>query len=71
MFLSERGVDWYRRQGIELRVLAPIELLALTVNPLAPRSHQFDSTELRTLLEQELADVPILDVLHPDYAAGS
>jgi hypothetical protein len=71
VFLSERGVGWYRRQGLDVRALAPIELLALTVNPLAPRSHRFDSVELRARLQQEISDVPIVDVLHPDYEAGA
>ncbi len=67
VFLAERGVEWYGRQGIGMQVLRPIELLALTVNPLAPRSHGFDSGELRALLGEAIADVPIFDVLHPGY----
>jgi hypothetical protein len=67
VFLAEKGLDWYRRQGVELRVLRPIELLALTVNPLAPESHRFDSGELRALLAAELPDVSIFDVLDPAY----
>jgi hypothetical protein len=70
VFLADRGLDWYRRQGVELRVLRAIELLALTVNPLAPESHRFDSAELRARLAEEIADVPIYDVLDPGYARG-
>ena len=67
VFLGDRGIDWYERQGIHVRVLRPIELLALTVNPVAPQSHTLDSAELRALLAQELGELPIFDVLHPDY----
>jgi hypothetical protein len=67
VFLAGRGLDWYRRQGLHVRVLRPIELLALTVNPLAPQSHSLDSAELRALLTQELGELPVFDVLHPDY----
>ncbi|HEY1833492.1 MAG TPA: hypothetical protein VGG08_03580 [Solirubrobacteraceae bacterium] len=67
VFLHERSVEHYRRAGIELRVLKPIELLALTVNPLAPQSHSFDSTRLRALLAGELDGLPIFDVRHPEY----
>ena len=67
VFLAEHRIDWYRRQGLHLRVLRPIELLALTVNPVAPQSHSFDSAELRALLAQELGELPIFDVLHADY----
>jgi len=70
VFLSERGTEFYRRQGLAIETLQPIELLALTVNPLAPQSHRFDSVQLRGLLADAIADVPILDVLHPDYTGS-
>jgi len=68
VFLWKRGPDWYRRQGVQLRTLSSIELHAITVNPVAPQSHSFDSVELRGMLEEAIPDVPIFDVLHPDYA---
>jgi hypothetical protein len=68
VFLWKRGPDWYRRQGVYLQTLSSIRLQAITVNPVAPRSHSFDSAELRGLLEEAIADVPIFDVLHRDYA---
>jgi hypothetical protein len=70
VFLSERGPAWYRAQGIEIRTLAPTRLEALTVNPVAPQSHRFDSMSLRAALGEAIADVPIFDVLDPDYGAG-
>lgn len=62
VFLLRRGCKWFERQGISIRVLAPIRLRALTVNPLAPQSHSFDSRRLRALLQEAIPDVPILDV---------
>ncbi|MBA3807065.1 MAG: hypothetical protein H0X28_01525 [Solirubrobacterales bacterium] len=62
VFLAEHGCGWFARQGIHLRVLAPIHLRALTVNPVAPHSHVFDSKHLRGLLEEAIPRVPILDV---------
>ena len=67
VFLWKRGPEWYRRQGVQLRTLNRIELEAITVNPVAPQSHRFDSAQLRGLLEEAIGDVPIFDVLHPDY----
>jgi hypothetical protein len=67
VFLWKRGPEWYRRQGVVLRTLDRIALEAITVNPVAPQSHRFDSTELRGLLRDAIPDVPIFDVLHPDY----
>jgi hypothetical protein len=68
VFLSEHGPDWYRRQGIALEVLRSIDLRALTVNPIAPQAHRFDSHELREALEAAIEGVPIFDVLDPSYA---
>ncbi len=69
VFLSRRGPSWYRHQGISLEALRTIELKAITVNPVAPLSHQFESELLRTLVEQAVGDVPVLDVLDPSYLA--
>jgi len=62
VFLLRRGYRWFERRGISIRVLAPIRLRALTVNPVAPHSHSFDSRRLRALLEDAIPDVPIVDV---------
>jgi hypothetical protein len=63
VFLWKRGPEWYARQGVQLQTLRRIELLALTVNPVAPQSHRFDSAELRALLQEAIPSVPIFDVL--------
>ena len=69
MFLSRRGPGWYERQGLAIEVLQTIELRAITVNPVAPQSHRFDSRQLRELIAAAVADVPVLDVLDPAYLA--
>jgi hypothetical protein len=67
VFLADRGPSWYRAQGIDIYSLAATELEAITVNPVAPHSHRFDSATLRRLLREAIADPPpILDVLQPD-----
>jgi hypothetical protein len=63
VFLSERGPAWYRAQGIDVQTRCSIDLKAITVNPVAPQSHHFDSIQLRTLLAQAIGDVPNFDVL--------
>jgi hypothetical protein len=69
VFLARRGPRWYARQGISIEVLQTIELKAITVNPLAPQSHSFDSRELRESIESAVSDVPVLDVLDASYLA--
>jgi hypothetical protein len=70
VFLTERGPAWYRTQGVHLQALERTPLIALTVNPIAPQSHRFDSERLRALLRLAIPDTPILDVLHPDYRSA-
>ena len=69
VFLTRRGVSWYAAQGIELATIRRIELLAMTVNPVAPESHVLDSRELRKRLREEIPGVAVLDVRHADYGA--
>jgi hypothetical protein len=63
VFLTHHGPGWYRRQGVEIEVRTTIDLKAITVNPVAPQSHRFDSKQLRELIETTVQDVPVLDVL--------
>jgi hypothetical protein len=65
-FLSARGPSWYAKAGIALAVRAAIELKAITVNPVAPMSHAFDSRELRERIAQRVGAVPVIDVRAPD-----
>jgi hypothetical protein len=71
VFLTRRGPDWYRRQGLAIEVLQMIRLKAITVNPVAPQSHRFDSGQLRELIGAAVEDVPVLDVLDPGYPGYS
>lgn len=63
VFLSVHAPEWYSRQGVQLQARERIRLEAITVNPVAPRSHRFDSRQLRELLAETVPDVPIFDVL--------
>jgi len=67
VFLTGRGVDFYAGQGVHIQTLSSISLRAITVNPVAPQSHRFDSGQLRELIEAAVGDVPVLDVLDPSY----
>jgi hypothetical protein len=67
VFLAHEGPAWLAAHGVELRALRPISLRAITVNPVAPQSHRFDSAELRELLGERIQGVPIFDVLDPGY----
>lgn len=65
VFLRRHGAYWYRDRGLRIEVLEPTPLLAVTVNPVAPRSHRFDSRELRARITQTVPGLPVCDVLDP------
>ena len=67
VFLAGRELGWYAAQGIEILAARQTPLLALTVNPVAPQSHRFDSAQLRGLLADAIPDLPMFDVLDPAY----
>jgi hypothetical protein len=67
VFLSQRGPGFYARQGIGLQTLRGIDLRALTVNPIAPQSHSFESSRMRTMLGEAIAGVAIFDVMDQGY----
>jgi hypothetical protein len=70
VFFAKRGVDWYRRHGVDVRALHPTALEALTVNPVAPRSHRFDSMHLQALIREAIVNVPVYDVIQTMTMAG-
>ncbi|MFL5818661.1 MAG: hypothetical protein ACJ76L_13825 [Conexibacter sp.] len=63
VFLGRSTCARHRSRGVMLAVLAPIPLLAVTTNPVAPLRHRFDAEELRARIAAELPGVPVLDVL--------
>jgi hypothetical protein len=64
-FLSRRGPSWYAKAGLSLTVLQTIALKAITVNPVAPMSHAFDSRELCERIAQTVGEVCVVDVRAP------
>jgi hypothetical protein len=51
---------------VAIEVLRTIELRAITVNPVAPQSHSFDSATLREAIAAAVGAVPVFDVRAED-----
>lgn len=66
IFLSRHSPGWYARQGIALAVRETIDLRAITINPVAPRSHTLDSRALREAIATAIPDVHVVDVREPE-----
>jgi hypothetical protein len=66
-YLNGKAVSWFEKRGIHLRVVNATKLCAITVNPVAPLSHRFDSSELVRRLTASLSLTTVRDVLHESY----
>lgn len=62
VFLSNRSCSWYRGYGVSIEVLRPTVLAGLTVNPVAPLAHRFDSVVLRGELSAKLPGLFVCDL---------
>jgi hypothetical protein len=67
VFLRTRSPSWYRTTGVEIEVLRRVDLRAITVNPVAPLSHRFDSARLCAAVTRITPRVPIFDVRSHEY----
>jgi hypothetical protein len=67
VFLTDRGPSWYTGHNIDIHVARPIALAAITVNPVAPQSHRFDTMRLKALLRDAITGVPLFDVLEAAF----
>ncbi|MCF6459493.1 hypothetical protein [Clostridium sp. Cult3] len=57
--------DWLRfmRYGINVKVLNPINLVAITVNPYAPQGYYFEPNILLEKMRHYIKDIPVVDVV--------
>ncbi len=70
VFLTRRSLRFYAAHGVTIEALEPIRLAAITVNPVAPLAHSFESLSFRERVRDAAPDVPVFDVMHSSYAAG-
>ena len=59
------SVSWsqLRKKGLRVKVLAGIEVAAITVNPSAPGGYAFDHEELLRGVQEAIPDIPVIDVM--------
>jgi hypothetical protein len=57
--------DWLKfiKKGISVKVLNPINLAAITVNPYAPQGYYFEPDNLLGKMRYYIKDIPIVDVV--------
>jgi len=69
LFLGNQSLEWYAQQGLIIRVVYPTRLKAITVNPVAPGSHIFNSDKLLRMVREVISDVCVINVCDENYTS--
>jgi len=67
LFINERTYEKMAIKGLEIAVLRPINLLAITINPISASGYVFDKMEFKKRLEEQVG-IPIYNVLDEEEA---
>ena len=60
LFLSRKTFEKFQKKGGFIKVLNPINIIAITANPTSPSGYKFNKKEFLKLLKENI-DVPIYD----------
>lgn len=63
IFVSPKDWIMYQRYGINVKVLYPINLVAVTLNPYAPQGYYFDPEEFLRRTRHYVKDIPVVDLM--------
>lgn len=57
--------DWVRfnRQGVVVKVLDRVNLVALTLNPYSPKGHYFEPLDFLTRMKSQINQLPVMDLI--------
>lgn len=64
IFIEHRDWLYFKKAGIQIQVLDPIEIVAVTVNPYSPMGYYFDPQKFKNRLTEQLNPIPVFDVVH-------
>jgi hypothetical protein len=61
LFLSENILKKFQKKGGSIKILHPINIIAVTLNPTSPYGYEFDKNKFLNLLKENL-NVPVYDL---------
>lgn len=63
IFINRR--DWlkYEKYGIQVKVVYPIKLIGITLNPHSPQGYNFNPGEFLEKIKSQIQNIPIIDVI--------
>ena len=62
IFVDTLSWKQFKKRGLKVKVLKNIKVSAVTVNPTSPEGYSFNSQILCDKLEEELGNIPVIDV---------
>ena len=61
LFLSQKTIKKFQKKGRSIKVLHPINIIAVTVNPTSPYGYRFDKNKFLNALKEKI-NVPVYDL---------
>ncbi|WP_427337828.1 hypothetical protein [Caloranaerobacter sp. DY30410] len=66
IFIASKEWLKFMKMGVKVKVLEPINTLAVTINPYSPQGYYFDSYEFLKKMRMFIKDIPVFDVMLGD-----
>lgn len=63
IFVNENEFFMLNKMGMNIKVIEPMNIIAVTVNPYAPEGYYFDPEEFLQKMKKEIPNIPVLDVM--------
>lgn len=63
IFIPPREYLRFQRIGVRIRVLHPIKLIGITINPYSPQGYYFEPYEFLKKMRGYIKDIPVLDLM--------
>lgn len=62
VFVTPKEYDRHTKQGVRIKVLEGINLIAITLNPTSPRGHNFEPSHFLETMKSHIDSIPIMDL---------
>lgn len=63
IFIPPKEYLRFQRMGVDIRVLHPINLIGITINPYAPQGYYFEPHEFLQRMKSYIKNIPVMDLM--------
>ena len=61
-YLSMKVIEKFQKKKGNIKVITPIKIIAITINPISPYGYEFDRIKFLQLLREKI-ELPVYDVV--------